>query len=398
MNLRERNNILIIGFVAPFIAIFGVVMFFPLLSSLQKAFGITVSQISWLPNIGYLTMILFSPVVGYLIKKTGIKPLLLIFVFLWVSGIGIEILSISMLKFPLFAFGRFIEALGEASFFPLILSMNKVVLNSEDQKKSSSLMEVGGTVGGFVAAIVAGLFLENPARFFFIPVALGIIFWIFIFFNIKNAHVKEENSNAIQTNNKESNKVFISLLLMIFTAQGFLAAIQVYLVYYMESFKAVGFTGTIISLEQILTTVGTILPVLLLKKMSFKSIRNIIYLVFVVSAILVGMHISVGISSTFLVITSLFIGIAFTTLNIFISKSIKTNISQKMSLYTTVRFSGAFAVSFIWGRLIQVFTGMGYDYTKIFKILYVSIGMIALVLVIFAIILQKNEVLLEKNE
>lgn len=397
MNSRERNSILAVDFIAPFIAIFGVVMFLPVLSSLQKTFGVTISEISWLPNIGYLTMILFSPVVGILIKKFGIKPLLLTFVFLWVGGISIEIISISILKFPVFVMGRFIEALGEASIFPLMLSMNKVVLNSEDLKKSSSLMEIGGTVGGFVAAIISGHFVENPARLFFIPIVLGIIIFVFILLNIKNAQAKEESS-SIKANAKESNKVFISLLIMIFTAQGFLAAIQVYLVYYLESFRAAGVTGTIISFEQILSTIGTILPVLLLKKMSFKRIRNLIFLVFIISAVLVGMHLSVGIASAFLVLTSLFIGIAFTTLNIFLSKSIHRNVSKKMSLYTAVRFSGGFAVSFIWGRLIEVYTRIGYDYAKTFKILYISIGVIALALAIVTIILQKDEAMLEKEE
>ena len=398
MNVRERNSILVVDFVAPFLTIFGVVMFFPVLSSLQKTFGVTIGQVSWLPNIGYLTMILFSPVVGSLMKKIGIKPLLLIFVFLWVGGIGIEIVSISVVKFPLFVFGRFMEALGEAAFFPLILSMNKVALSGEDQKKSSSLIEIGATVGGFAAAVVSGYFLEAPGRLFFIPVILGIIVWFFILLNIKDAKVNQEENSSSEIDTKESNKVFIGLLLMIFTAQAFLAAIQVYLVYYMESFKAAGITGTVISLEQILSTVGAILPVLLLKKMSFKSIRNLTYLVFVISAVLVGMHLSVGISSLFLVITSLFIGIAFTTLNIFLAKSIKTNVSQKMSFYTAVRFSGAFAVSFIWGRFIEAYTSIGYDYAKTFKILYISIGLIALVLGITAMILQKDEVMLEKAE
>ena len=397
MNSRERNSIFIADFIVPFLSIFGVVMFFPILPTLQKIFGVTISQVSWLPNIGYLVMILFSPVVGSLIKKTGTKPLLLTFVFLWIFGISIEILSITIIKYPLFVFGRFIEALGEAAFFPLVLSMSKVALSSEDQKKSSTILEIGAAAGGLVAAMITGSFINEPIKLFLIPITIGIIVWFFILISIKNAHEKVEENFISEDVPQDNKKIYISLVLLIFSAQAIFGSIQVYLAYYMESFKAIGSTGRVLSLEQILGVVGTILPVILLRKLSFKAIRNYVFIVFIVSAVGIGMHLSLGISMLFLALTALFVGIAFSTLNIFLAKSIHTNVSRKMSLYTSIRFLGGFLISLLWGRLIEFYAVRGFDYSATFKILYFGIAVFAFIIVVVSMTLQKDEKVLEET-
>jgi MFS family permease len=397
MNSRERNSIFIADFIVPFLSIFGVVMFFPILPTLQKIFGVTISQVSWLPNIGYLVMILFSPVVGSLIKKTGTKPLLLTFVFLWIFGISIEILSITIIKYPLFVFGRFIEALGEAAFFPLVLSMSKVALSSEDQKKSSTILEIGAAAGGLVAAMITGSFINEPIKLFLIPITIGIIVWFFILISIKNAHEKVEENFISEDVPQDNKKIYISLVLLIFSAQAIFGSIQVYLAYYLESFKAIESTGRVLSLEQILGVVGTILPVILLRKLSFKAIRNYVFIVFIVSAVGIGMHLSLGISILFLALTALFVGIAFSTLNIFLAKSIHTNVSRKMSLYTSIRFLGGFLISLLWGRLIEFYAVKGFDYSETFKILYFGIAVFALIIVIVSMTLQKDEKTLEET-
>lgn len=397
MNSRERNSIFIADFIVPFLSIFGVVMFFPILPTLQKIFGVTISQVSWLPNIGYLVMILFSPVVGSLIKKTGTKPLLLTFVFLWIFGISMEILSITIIKYPLFIFGRFIEALGEAAFFPLVLSMSKVALSSEDQKKSSTILEIGAAAGGLAAAMITGSFVNEPIKLFLIPIAIGIIVWFFILISIKNAHEKVEENFISEDIPQDNKKIYISLVLMIFSAQAIFGSIQVYLAYYMESFKAIVSTGRVLSLEQILGVVGTILPVILLRKLSFKTIRNYVFIVFIVSAVGIGMHLSLGISILFLALTALFVGIAFSTLNIFLAKSIHTNVSRKMSLYTAIRFLGGFLISLLWGRLIEFYAVRGLNYSETFKILYFGIAVFALIIVVVSMTLQKDEKMLEET-
>lgn len=398
MNSREKNSIFIADFIVPFLSIFGMVMFFPILPTLQKIFGITISEVSWLPNIGYLVMILFSPVVGLLIKKFGTKPLLLVFVFLWIFGISIEILSMTILNYPLFMLGRFIEALGEASFFPLALSMSKVSLSDEDQKKSSSILEIGATTGGLVAALITGNFINSPMKLFVIPITLGIIVWIFILTSVKNAHEKTEKNLAsdFESVPQENKKIYISLVLMIFSAQAIFGSIQVYLSYYMESFKAAVHTGAVLSLEQILGTVGAILAAILLKKFSFKAMRNYMYAIFIVSAIGIGMHISLSISVIFLALSSLFVGIAFSTLNIFLAKSIHTDVSKKMSIYTAIRFLGGFLVSLSWGRFIGFYNSIGFGYAETFKILYFSMAVLSTIIVIASIALQRDEKILKE--
>ena len=101
-----------------FIIVFGVVMFLPMLPHIQAIFSVSVSQISWIPNVGYLTMIAFSILVGKIVNKVGIRRLLLISLILWIIGISIEILAFNNLYFYVFLLGRFFRRNWRSFYFP----------------------------------------------------------------------------------------------------------------------------------------------------------------------------------------------------------------------------------------------------------------------------------------
>ncbi|MDW8800509.1 MFS transporter [Clostridium sp. A1-XYC3] len=391
MELSSKKDYFVVEFFVAFLVVFGVVMFLPMFPNLQETFGVTVSKIAWLPNIGYLTMILFSPLVGKVIKKIGAKKLLLFCLFLWVAGICIELLAIKILSYGLFVFGRFIEGIGEATFFPILLSINKAVMKEEkDSKIGASLIETGSAIGGLIAAILAGYFLNSPQVFLLIPIALGVMVWIFVLLKIKEV-VLEEREDLVTTGAGESKKAYISLLFMIFGTQMVFASSQVFLAYYMEIFAAVNRTGFLISLEQILIAVGTIVPVILLKRLSFIDIRNILLVVFLLGSVLLAMQISFGISVISLLIITLFVGIGFTTLNIYLSRAVVSNASQKMSLYTSVRFAAGFFLSFTWGKFIEVYRNLGHSYSETFYVLYLITASLAVVIFFIVYLLQKED-------
>src|SRR5471030_2093111 len=110
---NSKNKIYTVDFIMAFITVFGVVMFLPMLPHIQEIFGVSVSEISWIPNLGYLTMIIFSTFVGKIINRVGIKKLLLLSLILWIIGISIEILAFSNLHFYIFVSGRLVEGIGE---------------------------------------------------------------------------------------------------------------------------------------------------------------------------------------------------------------------------------------------------------------------------------------------
>ena len=392
------KNIYAVDFVMAFITVFGVVMFLPMFPHIQGTFGVSVSKISWVPNVGYLTMIIFAVYVSKIMNKVGIKKLLLVSLILWVTGILFEIFAFSNLHFYVFVVGRFIEGIGEAFIFPLLLSMNKTELkNQGSEKVGLSLIEFGSALGGLIAGTVAGKFINNPQQFLIIPISIAILTVVFILIKLKVIVLTDTENKSQGKEINESNKTYISLLIMIFIIQIIFASIQVYLAYYMDALSLPNLTGTVISIEQILLAIGTIAPILFLKKMSLKKIRNIIFLVFVFGIVALGMQVSIYLSILGFSIMAFSIGIGFTISNICISKVVKTKISQKLSVYTSIRNSGGFVLSFVWGKMIAGYRETGQSYGEIFKHLYTFEVIIVIGVFIIIMLLQKG-VTISKRE
>lgn len=390
---NSKNKIYAVDFAMAFITVFGVVMFLPMLPHIQKTFGVSVSQISWIPNVGYLTMIIFSTFVGKIVNKVGIKKLLFLSLIFWIIGISIEILAFSNLYFYVFVSGRFIQGIGEAFIFPLLLSMNKAELkNPENEKVGLSLIEFGAALGGLIAAVIAGKFINNPQQFLIIPISIASLVGLFIFMKVKVMALVDTEDKSQGKNIKESNKAYISLLVMIFMIQTIFASIQVYLAYYMEAFSLPNLTGTVISIQQILVALGTIAPIFFLKKISFKGTRNIIFFAFIFAIAIVSMQVSIYLSIIGVSIIAFFVGVGFTILNIYLSKIVSKNISQKLSLYTSIRYAGGFMLSFIWGKMIEEYRGAGQSYGEVFKHLYTFEGIMVVCIFIIIIFMQKEKV------
>jgi MFS family permease len=160
----------------------------------------------------------------------------------------------------------------------------------------------------------------------------------------------------------------------------------------MDGFALTSLTGTVISIQQILVAIGTIAPNFFVKKISFKTTRNIIFLAFIFGIAIVSMQISVYLSILGLAIIAFFVGVGFTILNIYISKVVRTKVSKKLSIYTSIRYAGGFMLSFMWGRLIEGYREAGQSYGKIFKNLYTFEGIMAIIILIVIIYMQKDVV------
>lgn len=394
VKISSKYKYFILNFIVSFLTVYGVVMFLPMLPALQNYFNVSVNKISWLPNIGYLNMIIFSPIIGKLIKKIKVNKVLLSTVVIWIVGIVVEFIAIKTGSFYTFCAGRFIEAIGEAAFFPLLLIINtERVKDEHDNKVGSSIIEIGGSVGGLVAGILAGLMINKLETFLFIPMALGFVTLAYIFFTIEDIHAKEGKKEVILQ--QENKSIFNTLLILIFLCQGVFVSVQVYLSYYLAIFQKSGNTGVIISLEQLAIAAGALAPVMLLKRFSMIQIRNTIIPTFIIGIFLISLNISYIVSVSLFIIICFVVGVSFSTLNIALSKVAKNNISQKISLYTSFRFLGGFVFSYILGNIIGKLFESGVSYNQIFTKIYLSIGVLILIFSSIVLIIQSKG--LKKN-
>ncbi|MBW9172697.1 MFS transporter [Clostridium estertheticum] len=391
---NSRNSIYIVDFLMSFITVFGVVMFLSMFPHIQEVFGVSVSQISWIPNVAFLTMIIFAILVSKIINRVGIKKLLLISLILWIIGIVLEIVALSNLHFYVFVIGRFVEGIGEAFMFPLLLSMNKFELKTLGSEKIGlSLIEFGAALGGLISGIISGNFINNPRQFLIIPICFAIIVGVFIIIKLKPVVLIDTDTEIQNKEVKESNKAYISLVLMIFIIQTIFSSIQVYLAYYMDAISSPNLTGFVISIEQILLAIGTIAPIVILKKISLRTTRNIIFLIFVFGAFILSLQISIYLSILGFGIMAFCIGVGFTISNICVTKVISIKVSQKLSIYTAIRNAGGFVLSFVWGNMIANYHESGQSYGEIFRHLYTFEGIIVTGIFIIIIFMQKGEVM-----
>lgn len=390
MDVEKKHKYYILNFMVAFLCIYGIVMLLPILSTLQEYFGVSVTKISWLPNIGYLNMIIFSPIIGIFAKKVKVNKLLLVTISIWVLGIVVELIGFKRVDFNMFALGRFIEGIGEASFFPILLIINKErIKNESDSKVGLSLIEIGSAIGGLISGTLAGLMSKNLGGFLVIPMVLGVITIIYVMTTIDNIDIsKGVESNVVRGG---SNKIFISLLISIFIGQAVFVSSQVYLSYYLEIFNMVNKTGIIIALQQICITLGALAPVILLKKFEMKQIRNSVAIAVILSLITLVYSSSFVLSIGVLLIISFATGVVFTTLNIALSNEVKHNVSQKMSIYTAVRFLGGFIFSYNFGNIIGKLRQNGYEYSEIFSKLYLGVLIIVILVAIIVCLLQKKK-------
>ena len=339
-------------------------------------------------------MIIFAILVSKIINKVGIKKLLLISLILWITGIVLEIFAFSNLHFYIFVTGRFIEGIGEAFIFPLLLSMNKAELKTQSSEKIGlSLIEFGAALGGLISGFIAGKFINNPQQFLIIPICIAVLVGAFILMKLKSVVLIDTETKSEGKVIKESNKAYINLLLMIFIIQIIFSSIQVYLAYYMDAFLAPNLTGVVISIEQILLAIGTIAPILFLKKISIKTTRDIIFFIFVFGIVILSLQISIYLSILGFAIMAFSIGVGFTISNICVSEVVSTKVSQKLSIYTSIRNGGGFVLSFIWGKMIADYREAGLSYGDIFKNLYTFEGIIAICIFIIVIFMQKEVVI-----
>ncbi|MBW9153029.1 hypothetical protein [Clostridium estertheticum] len=163
--------------------------------------------------------------------------------------------------------------------------------------------------------------------------------------------------------------------------------------YYMDAISSPNLTGFVISIEQILLAIGTIAPIVILKKISLRTTRNIVFLIFVFGTIILSLQISIYLSISGFGIMAFCIGVGFTISNICVTKVISIKVSQKLSIYTAIRNAGGFVLSFVWGNMIASYRESGQSYGEIFRHLYTFEGIIVVCIFIIIIFTQKGEVM-----
>lgn len=172
----------------PLIITLGNSMLIPILPVVEKQLGISPFQSSLIISVYSIVAAVFIPLAGLLSDRIGRKRVII--PSLAISGTGGLIAGLAAVfsrsPFYLILFGRFIQGLGAAGAFPLVLPLvADVFRKEEDISHGLGVSETANTVGKVLSPILGTLIasLVWYLPFFTIPLLasislLMIVFWI----------------------------------------------------------------------------------------------------------------------------------------------------------------------------------------------------------------------------
>lgn len=172
-------------------------MLIPVLPAIRSKLGITSLQVSLLITIYSAVAILLIPVAGYLSDRFGRKQIII--PSLIINGIGGLIAGLGAWwidhPYMIIMLGRFLQGVGAAGAFPIVLPLVGDIFKKESEVSSSlGIVETANTFGKVLSPILGSAFalIIWFAPFLAIPV-LCILSAVMVAFLVKSPHKKSDN-------------------------------------------------------------------------------------------------------------------------------------------------------------------------------------------------------------
>ena len=343
----------------PLIMTLGNSMLIPILPQIERALGISSFLVSMLITVYAIVAILLIPIAGYLSDRYGRKKIIIPSLIITVVGSGISAAAAWLMDgtgaFAVILGGRFLQGIGAAGAFPIVIPLvGDMFMDEEEVSKSLGVIETSNTFGKVVSPIL-GAFLGSFAwfvPFMAIPFFCAIGLLLVILLVKTPRQTDEENKESIREFLKATKEVLREKGPWVYAvfAIGGIAMFGVFGVqfYLSETLEATyGLTGIIKGLVLAIPLAALCLASYVAGKFSGKNKAVMKWTGFTGMMLLTGSLIVIGFSEQiyfvigFMSLGSIGIGLVLPSMDTLLTEGVeKKQRGTITSLYSSMRFIG----------------------------------------------------------
>lgn len=196
----------------PLIMTLGNSMLIPILPQISRTLGVSSFMVSMLITVYAVVAILLIPIAGYLSDRYGRKKIIIPSLIIAAAGGGVSAVAAWLMDgmgaYTVILAGRFLQGIGAAGAFPIVIPLVGDMFKEEEEvSKSLGIIETSNTFGKVISPIL-GAFLGSIVWFFpFIAIpALCLISILLVIFLVKPPKHKE-NKQSIREFLKTTKEV-----------------------------------------------------------------------------------------------------------------------------------------------------------------------------------------------
>lgn len=179
----KTSTLVLLGFILVLTGI-ELDIFLPTLVMMQREFGVTDQEITWVVTINLIGFAFSTVVYGPLSDAFGRRPVILLGLFLFLLGsLGCRLAS----NLPLFLGARFVQGIGCGA--PLTICFTIVLDMAKDQKKAAALISllnslvvgatmIAPTIGAYIGTVLS--WKTNFSLLTFGALAAWLMTWLFL--------------------------------------------------------------------------------------------------------------------------------------------------------------------------------------------------------------------------
>lgn len=194
----QRNIIIGITLTASFLSVLMMFLLITAFPKIMEEFHVNSTQVQWLTTGFMLTMAILIPITAYFIDTFSTRAVMLSAMGLFILGTFISLIANT---FVVLLIGRIIQGMGSGIMMPLMQTILYLIFPREQRGYAMGLAGMIINVAPAVGPPLSGLLIKyfGWRSLFYIPLPIGILLLIGVFFFMHNVTEQKETKVDVQS-------------------------------------------------------------------------------------------------------------------------------------------------------------------------------------------------------